>query len=54
VVEELKQIEIRKVFKPKKASDLTNAQKRASLEYLMYLFTVTHGILGGTAGGGKL
>jgi hypothetical protein len=37
VVEELKQIEIRKVFKPKKASDLTNAQKRASLEYLMYL-----------------
>jgi hypothetical protein len=37
VVEELKQIEISKVFKPKKASDLTHAQKRAALEHLMYL-----------------
>ena len=37
VVSEMHQLEIRKVIKPKKASELTRAQKRASLEYLMYL-----------------
>ena len=37
VVSEMKQLEIRKVIKPTKASDLTRAQKRAALEYLMYL-----------------
>jgi hypothetical protein len=37
VVAEMQQLEIRKVLKPTKASDLTRDQKRASLEYLMYL-----------------
>jgi hypothetical protein len=37
VVSEMKQLEIRKVFKPTNASDLTRVQKKAALEYLMYL-----------------
>jgi hypothetical protein len=37
VVSEMKQLEIRSVIKPTKASDLTRTQKRAALEYLMYL-----------------
>jgi hypothetical protein len=37
VVAEMQQLEIRKVLKPTKASDLTRDQNRASLEYLMYL-----------------
>jgi hypothetical protein len=37
VVAEMQQLAIRKVLKPTKASDLTRDQKRASLEYLMYL-----------------
>jgi hypothetical protein len=37
VVAEMQQLEIRKVLKPTKASDLTRDQKRAPLKYLMYL-----------------
>jgi hypothetical protein len=37
VVEEVKQLEVRKVFIPKVASELTRAEKKAALEYLMYL-----------------
>ena len=37
MVSEMQQLEIRKVLKPTKASDLIRAQKRVALEYLMYL-----------------
>jgi hypothetical protein len=37
VLSELSQIHVRKVLAPKNANDLTREQKRAALEYLMFL-----------------
>ena len=38
VIKELKQLHVRMVMEPKNADEMTKCQKKAALQYLMFLF----------------